>query len=187
MFNLQSYSETSRDSLSIEFTSRATSWESQWSKWMRPIAMGNVQGKSLSSCLPLQSITLQTVLLREIITKYSLPRPLSHVLLLAAHCPAGREGRRLICPSIAYCGQAGTGSKSEQGRNSTHPAPLYRNASILFPSPLGLPSLSHRLERLATRLERSFKHAINSGNTQEKTAGLSELPSNSFYEQEETY
>lgn len=147
--------------------------------------MGNMQGKSLSSCLPLQSITLPTVLLREISTKYSLPRPLSRVLLLAAHCPAGRESRRWICPSIAYCSQAGIGSKRELGRNSTHP--LYRNASTLFPNPLGFFSPSHRLERLATTLERSFKHVINSGNTQEKTAGLSELPSNSFYKQEETY
>lgn len=68
----------------------------------------------------------------------------------------------------------------ELGRNSTHPAPLYRNASTLVPSPLGFSSPSHRLERLATKLERSFKHVINSGNTQEKTAGLSEFCSNSF-------
>lgn len=137
--------------------------------------MGNVQGKSLSSCLPLHSITLQTVLLREISTKYSLPKPFSHVLLLAACCPAGKESRRWICPSIAYCGQAGAGSESRAGIPLILPLSTEMQA-LCFPT---LWDFSAHLTDWPPNWTEVL-NVINSGNTQEKTAGLSELPSNSF-------
>lgn len=126
MFNLQSYSETGRDLPSIEYTSRATSWDSQTeaNEW-DPLPWGTCRGKSLSSCLPLQSITLQTVLLWEISTQRNKqPKLFSCVLQLRARCIAGKEWRRRVCHSIAYCGQAGTGSeKAGQEFNSSCRSP----------------------------------------------------------------
>lgn len=119
MFNLQSYSETGRDLLSIEFTSRATSWESQSeaNEW-DPLPWGTCRGRASPAA-----------------SHYN-PQPFKHFcwgkeaqnipcqghsavsFLLAARCPAGKESRRWICPSIAYCSQIGAGS--ERARQEFH-------------------------------------------------------------------
>lgn len=98
MFNLQSYSETGRNLLSIEHTSRATSRDSQTeaNEW-DPLPWGTCRGKSLSSCLPLQSITLQTVLLWEISTQIFLAKAiqLCPPVKSPLYCRKGKEKKGL--------------------------------------------------------------------------------------------
>lgn len=98
MFNSQSYSGTGRNLLSIKCTSRATSWDLQTeaNEW-DPLPRGTCSGKSLFSCLPLRSITLQTVLLWEISTQIFLAKAiqLCPPVKSPLYCRKGEEKKGL--------------------------------------------------------------------------------------------